>query len=229
MKKEKQSPFEKGLSATKRRLVKVQDQLELTRSRWEDKDIPGAYEAAFGLAEASEKLTLMARVLPAYTGHPLAMKELDRRLAEESPIRMGFTPEGWFCLVIPALLPKKKNSSPAYLRDMLYPAMSRFFRGKPPVRYTNCAIVFRHVYGKDRSERRCRDHDNIEISAVVNAMAHFLLYDDDGLSCPHYYFSSVGDADRTEVLLIPEDDFWNKRHVVKNSEKREVILHETLP
>ena len=229
MKKEKQSLFEKGLAATTRRLTRVQDQLDMTKSLWDAKDMPGSYEASFELAEASEKLTLMARVLPAYTGHPMAMKELDRRLAENMPIRMGFTPEGWFCLVIPALLPKKKNSSPAYMRDMLYPAMSRFFRGKPPVRYTNCAMVFRHVYDKARPERRCRDHDNIEVSAVVNVLAHFLLHDDDGLSCPHYYFSSVGDTDQTEVLLIPEEDFWTKQHVVKNREKREVILLETLP
>lgn len=229
MKKEKQPPFEKGLVATTRRLEKVQNQLALTKSLWDEKDVLGAYEASFGLAEASEKLTLMARVLPAYTGHPQAMKDLDRRLSENMPIRMGYTPEGWFCLVIPALLPKKKNCSPSYLRDMLYPAMSRFFRGKPPVRYTNCTIVFRHVYDKERPERRCRDHDNVEVSAVVNVMAHFLLHDDDGLSCPHYYFSSVGDTDRTEVLLIPEEDFLSKQHVVKNRDKREVILLETLP
>ena len=35
----------------------------------------------------------------------------DKRMEEAVPIEIGFTEEGWFCLRMPILLPRKEKSS----------------------------------------------------------------------------------------------------------------------
>ena len=94
--------------------------------------------------------------------------------------------------VIPTLLPKKQKGSVDYIRDYLYLAMGEFFRGKQPVRYTDCVLIFRHIYRHDRPERRYRDHDNIEVNAVTDVIALYVLFDDSPLHCSHYYCSAPG-------------------------------------
>ena len=53
-----------------------------------------AYAMALKLAEESEKLTLLTRALPAYTGNPRALQDVDAVAAESVPIEAGFTIEG---------------------------------------------------------------------------------------------------------------------------------------
>ena len=54
-----------------------------------------AYAMALKLAEESEKLTLLTRALPAYTGNPRALQDVEAVAAESVPIEAGFTIEGW--------------------------------------------------------------------------------------------------------------------------------------
>ena len=63
-----------------------------------------AYAMALKLAEEIEKLTLLTRALPAYTGNPRALQDVDAVAAESVPIEAGFTIEGWFCIRLPLLL-----------------------------------------------------------------------------------------------------------------------------
>lgn len=136
-----------------------------------------AYAMALKLAEESEKLTLLTRALPAYTGNPRALQDVDAVAAESVPIEAGFTIEGWFCIRLPLLLPKKERGSASYVRGILYPALRNFFQGKAPVRYPESIMIFRHVYEKGRPERRYRDHDNIEINMVSDEVKVFNLVD----------------------------------------------------
>lgn len=106
------------------------------------------YAMAMKLAEESEKLTLLTRALPAYTGNPRALRDVDAVAAESVPIEAGFTIEGWFCIRLPLLLPKKERGSASYIRGILYPALRNFFQGKAPVRYPESIMIFRHVYEK---------------------------------------------------------------------------------
>ncbi len=117
-------------------------------------------------------------------------------LKESIPVNIGFTREGWFALFIPALLPKKSKGNANYYREALYLALDRFFAYKARVRYPKCVLVFRHVYDRSRPERQYRDHDNIEINAVADAVAFFTMKDDHPLCCKHYYCRAVGSADR---------------------------------
>ncbi|MDR3314320.1 MAG: DUF6100 family protein [Oscillospiraceae bacterium] len=199
--------FYERLLEAQRQLQKTQEALYLTLSLENKGQYEAAFEQAFQFAEASEKLTLLARALPAHTGHPKA-KEMIETLVEQSiPVTMGFAPEGWFALRFPALLPRKERGNVDYIRAFLYPAVRRFAQNNPPIQFGNCVLVFRHIYDRERPERLFRDHDNIEVNVVVDILAAYLLRDDAPMQCAHYYCSAAGDADGTEVFIVPRADF----------------------
>lgn len=210
-----QSDFLRAVERARGLLRKAQNELELTGQLSVAGDMAGAFESAFAFADRAERLTLLARALPAYTGHPRAADRAEALLEETIPVEMGFTREGWFCLRIPALLPKKGGGSPSYLRDFLYPAMRRFFAGKPPASYPDCVLIFRHIYDRGRPERAWRDHDNIEVNLVADIVALYLLPDDAPRRCAHYYCSAAGDRDRTEVYVVPCDGLTAWLHAAK--------------
>lgn len=166
-----------------------------------------AYEQALRLEEMAERLVLLTRALPAYTGSGMAKRDMERTMKRCIPVDMGFTAEGWFWLCIPALLPKKGGGSADYIRSFLYPPMKEYFQGKEPVRFTDCVLVYRHVYDRDRPERRMRDHDNIETNMVSDIVAMYVMPDDAPSVCSHYECSVMGEGDHTEVYVIPKTDF----------------------
>ena len=142
------------------------------------KNLPGAEEKLAGsvsAAKLSEGVTLRVRSLPGHTGHPLAREHLRSAIREAVPVELGFTEQGWFCLRMPMLLPRKEKSSRSYLRGFLYPALEEFTAKLEPIRYPNYVMIFRHVYDHRRPRWEYRDHDNIELNAVVDAIAMFLL------------------------------------------------------
>ena len=222
-------PFEIGLETTKKRLEKANKAMKNVEKYLLEKDIEKVFNSAFNFANEAEKLTLLARILPAYTGHPNAAKLIENQMLENAQIKIGFTKEGWFCAMIPTLLPKKSKGSSDFIRDMLYPAMARFFKGKSPVRYTDCVLVFRHVYERSRLERQYRDHDNIETNIVADILALYVLHDDNPLNCSHYYFSAAGDKNETQIFVIPKDEFIDFIYAEKTYERKEVLLYERCP
>lgn len=188
-----------------------------------------AYAMALKLAEESEKLTLLTRALPAYTGNPRALQDVDAVAAESAPIEAGFTIEGWFCIRLPLLLPKKERGSASYIRGILYPALRSFFQGKAPVRYPESIMIFRHVYEKGRPERRYRDHDNIEINMVSDTVAMYVLTDDAPPCCDHFYCSAASTQERTEVYVVPARDFPQWLVLEPLIPDEGVMLHENVP
>lgn len=208
------------------RLVKT---LYAVKTDYADKRIEDALKKSVSAARISESVALKTRALPAYTGHPQAEGMVQKAIEEAVPIEMGFTEKGWFCLRMPILLPRKEKSSRSYLRGLLYPALERFTCGKPKIRYRNCVLIFRHVYDRNRPEREYRDHDNIELNTVVDAIAMFFLVDDTPLECAHFYCSAAGDEERTEVYIVPRADFESWLAMEKCPEKLRKKLHENLP
>jgi len=227
--KENLSPFKREISRAEKQLRKTQESMEATKQKLESGDVDGAYANALFFADAAEKLTLIARQLPAYTGNPQAQKMCNQVIVDNVPVNIGFTAEGWFGVVIPTLLPKKQRGSVDYIRDYLYLAMGEFFRGKQPVRYTDCVIIFRHIYQRDRPERRYRDHDNIEVNAVTDIIALYVLFDDSPLHCSHYYCSASGEENRTEILVVPQRKFGSWISDANTHKNKRVVLLENLP
>ena len=150
-------------------------------------------------------------------------------MLEVVPVKMGFTKEGWFCMQIPALLPKKQKGSVDYIRGLLYPALSNFFRGKQPVRYRDCVVIYRHVYNRNFKERQRRDHDNIEINLTTDAVAMYVLPDDSPRVCEHFYCTAAGDEDRTEVYIVPKSDFQTWQDLEPTFPENGVLLFENPP
>lgn len=173
----------------------------------DEEDRESYFQQALLIEECAEQLTLAARTLPSYIGHPDAETQVEAILKQEIPVEIGYTKEGWFSVRIPMLLPKKSKGSTDYIRSFLYPAMRDFFIEKPPVRYREAVLIYRHVYDRRRPERQMRDHDNIEINMVSDIVAMYVMPDDGPAVCAHYYCSAAAEQERTEVYVVPKGDF----------------------
>lgn len=173
----------------------------------DEEDRESYFQQALLIEECAEQLTLAARTLPSYIGHPDTEAQVEAILKQEIPVEIGYTKEGWFSVRIPMLLPKKSKGSTDYIRSFLYPAMRDFFIEKPPVRYREAVLIYRHVYDRRRPERQMRDHDNIEINMVSDIVAMYVMPDDGPAVCAHYYCSAAAEQERTEVYVVPKGDF----------------------
>ena len=222
-----QSDFMRGVEEAQRRLDRAQEELARTKRLAEQSDMAGAFGSAFAFEATMEKLVLLARVLPAYTGHPKAADLTEQLMLDTIPVTMGFSMRGWFCLRIPALMPKKGTVSPVYIQQYLYPAMRRFFKSKPPTSFQSCVLAYRHVYNRSRPERAYRDHDNIELNMVTDIVTLYLLPDDAPKRCAHYYCSASGVEDRTEVYVIPDARFPDWLAAERTDDLEEEKLYET--
>ena len=219
--------FLKTLDKAEKKIDLMGEQIKNVRFLYDNGKMDEAYEKAMQLEETSEKAVLLTRVLPAYTGKPQACLEIENIIKICTPVEIGFTFEGWFSVRIPALLPKKSAGSADYIRSILYPAMYDFFKTAPPVRYTDCVLIYRHVYDKNRSDRKKRDHDNIEINMASDIVALYVMPDDGPEICTHYYCSAQGCSDRTEIYVIPKKDFILWLSLEKTMPDEGVKLYET--
>ena len=111
-------------------------------------------------------------------------------------------------------------------KGILYPALRRYFAGKPPALYQNCVLAYRHVYCRERPERAYRDHDNIEVNMVTDIITLYLLPDDAPRRCAHYC-SAAGAEDQTEVYVIPTSRFPTWLAAEQANDLEEERLYET--
>lgn len=220
-------PFRKGLVKVERNIRRMEGLAVTARWYWDSENPTAAYEKTLALAETAERTLLTARDLPVCTGAPKAREEVTRISRNCIPVEMGFTGNNWFCIRFPALLPKKETGSAQVVRSFLYPALGEFFQRLPPVRYRDCVLIFRHVYSRDRPERQRRDHDNIEVNMVADAVAFYTMPDDGPLVCARYYCSAAAKSDRTEVYVVPQCDFKYWLAMEAGMPEEGVQLHDT--
>ena len=222
-------PFTQALARIEKMLEAMIKRVELIGQLDTERQWDYLQEQLLRLEYQSERFTLLTRALPCYTGFRNATQKVEQVIHDVVPVEMGFTDEGWFCLRIPMLLPKKGRGSVQYLRGFLYPEMSRFFDGRSGTRYGPAVMIFRHVYDRACPERRYRGHDNIEINLVADTVALFTLPDDSPKYCSHYYCSASADCERTEVYVVPEKEFplWFAQQ--KSIPDGGVLLHEKAP
>lgn len=203
----RKSAFETALAKVERKSRQLVQELQAVRSQAASGNIVRAYDMALHAEDTSERLTLLMRSLPVYTGNPMAGTDAAEVTKVNIPLEIGYTNRGWFVLRMPMLLPKKEAGSADYIRSFLYPAMKEFFGKSYPVKFTDCVLVYRHVYDTHRPERAYRDHDNIELNMVTDIVALYVMEDDAPLRCRHYYCSAAGMTERTEVYVVPREEF----------------------
>lgn len=225
---ETRKPFIMTLDKIDELLKKQRELSAIIRTKYNNGNVGEALTLALKFEEASEKMVLLTRVLPACTGCPNINLAVESVVEKSIPVEIGFTTENWFSVRIPALLPKKTEGSADYIRSYLYPAMRTFFTNKSPIRYKNCVLIYRHVYDITRPEREKRDHDNIEVNMVSDIIAMYVMPDDGPSICSHYYCSSSGTQDRTEVYVVPKDEFAMWLITEKAMPDKGVKLYETM-
>lgn len=203
----KKSRFEECLETVERRYKRLGKQLEDVRMFLGGRFEAQMYDTSLAAERTCERLTLLMRALPAYTGHPRARDHVERIIRQTIPVTIGFTEQGWLHVRMPILLPKKEAQSRDYIRSFLFPAVGDFAHTLPPIRYRDCILIYRHVYDRERPERHWRDHDNIEINVATDCIAFYFMPDDSPHFCRHYYCSAAGIQERTEVYIVPRADF----------------------
>ena len=218
--------FQETVRKTRRLLGSIVKDFETMDQMCDENLDEEAFRLSFGAHRNICKLFNLGKSLPAMSGDPAADNERNAIIAEEVPVEMGFTEEGWFLARIPMLLPKKDGGNVDHLRTMLYPAFRRYFNERPVAeKFSKCVLIYRHVYDRERSERQYRDHDNIELNFVTDTVALYVMEDDAPLKCEHFHCSAPGSEERTEVYVVPQTDFmkWYGIHVEIPDEGMKIV------
>lgn len=157
----------------------------------------------------SEKIVNNARLMPIDTGTPGIQEEITQNILQENQIKIEYlNNNSWFHVKIPSLLPKKEKGNPSFIRATLQIALKKYFNENPKIKIKEpSTIIFKHNYSIERPEREYRDHDNIELNAVVDMITLFVLIDDSPLKLRHYYYSCIEETDSTDIYIIPNSDF----------------------
>ena len=125
--------------------------------------------------------------------------------------------EGWYKIVLPGLLPKRRSGSCTLLTAPLAAVLAEFDKAYPIRRLRNCVVCFRHLYSADLPERMARDHDNIEVKQVLGVIADRFLTDDNGLLCSNLYTSALAENEGTEIYVMPPESLsqWLDLHPIQ--------------
>lgn len=175
------------------------------------------------IAALAAKITLLTRELPALMGNPETSAAVEAAVRAANPVEVGFTEDGWFLVKMQPLARNKEYANKEYIRGVLYPALERFWKEKEPVRYGKSIMIFHHVYDREQPEDRFRDYGTSEGKIAADVVAMYVLTDDSPSHCSHFHCSTPGTTPRTEVYVVPQEDFslWLK--------KLETLLDEGLP
>ena len=209
-----QSQFAKDVKKAQRLLKKATDIVDTMLSKINNNISDNIVADAIEYENTTEQIVNAARLLPMHTGNPAAKADNINRIIENTNVVLERNND-YFYIKIPTLLPKKEKGNPEYIRTTLDAAFKKYRAQHNVERYMEkVVLVFKHCYSKDRCYREYRDHDNIEINAVVDIVALYLLEDDAATKCNHYYCSAEKESDCTEVYIVPIDNFckWLKNN-----------------
>ena len=154
----------------------------------------------------SHRIVLRNRELGLAADDPVVRKVSETILADDAPVEIGFSGEGWFVVRMAPLARTRDTACKEYIRGMIFPAMRRFFADKPAVRFPACTIVYRHVYDRVLPASHRRDYDNVEVKLVTDAVAMYVMVDDSPHYCRMYHCAASGAESRTEVYVMPQED-----------------------
>ena len=209
----KDSQFAKDVYVADKLLKDAQKSLDKIKSFIDNNNREEAINESFKYEIISEKIVNNARIIPITSGRINAKNQILDIIIEENKVEVGYMDNGWFKIRIPSLLPKKEKGNPSYIRATLDAAMKKYFEINKRNRFEeNCVFIVKHNYSEERSSREYRDHDNIELNAVMDTVALYVLIDDAPMKCRHYYCSAIDKTDNTEIFIVPNKDFveWLK-------------------
>jgi len=153
-----------------------------------------------------------------YSTTNISWQELLVNVADELGICVT-DDDGIINITIPCLMPHRRKKQMGLITAPLSAALERFILEKPPdscfERFEHCVICITHVYDKILyGKGRKRDHDNIEVKGIIDAINTFLLTDDNESLCDIYSSSELSDQDITRISIMKRDMFpgWVLRY-----------------
>ena len=109
---------------------------------------------------------------------------------------------------LPRLLDKRdKWRSMEFLLDPFTAAMEKWARENILPRYERCTVCFTHVYMRGTPIRMIRDADSMEVKRYLDAVASFLMLDDNGLLCDVHSTAELGDGNYTRITVMEQSRF----------------------
>lgn len=173
----------------------------------------GRYAEAVEQASlCGEKLTGKLRRMALDSAvNPEKQRDYGRKLIKSHGISIQYE-ERILTVKLPFLLPHRKHKYTDYIYQPLFLAMEnwcgeRMQEGLEVPAYGKAVICFCHIYEREQSGIKIRDHDNIEEKQVVDALGTFFLESDGGFYLDTYHTSCMGSGDRTEVCLMERTRF----------------------
>lgn len=112
-------------------------------------------------------------------------------------------------IILSELLPKRLKRDELRDVDMEMrtygKAINDAFVQTPVSRFSEKVVLcFRHIY---TSKKEMRDHDNMEMKAVIDTIAVNVLRDDGPMDCAYYIDYEMGEYKHTEIDVVPESKF----------------------
>lgn len=176
-----------------------------------DEDILPALTAALKYAEraAIEVRHLCHNLYPVPT---LEIKEAIPVPGEAAVTEYGMT------ITIPRLLPARGKDG-GYIRA----AIADLFRDRPRTFLRDVVVAVEQQYDKGLPPRRWRDHDNVELTSLLNELSLWVLSGDDPRTMDLFQFATKTAQNCTVIHIIYRSNFpdwvanvWGKNHKIAN-------------
>lgn len=176
-----------------------------------DGDILSALTAALKHAEDA---AIAARQLcqQLYPVPPPEIKDAMPVPGEISATEYGMT------VTIPCLLPARGKYS-GYIRSTI----ADLFRDRPRTFLRDVVVAVEQQYSEDLPPRRWRDHNNVEITSLLNELSLWVLGGDDPQTMDLFQFATKQEQNRTVIHIIHRSKFldwvvnvWGKNRKIAN-------------
>lgn len=208
--------FEQILKSVNKSHKDISKSLNLLESFKSSCDYEKVISESLHLAKISENLTEATRLLPIFTGCPTIKSNIDKIIIDGFNVKID-TKKEFVHIHCNSLLPKKESGRAGYVRASMVTAFDEYQK-KYNIKIINEPVVLVFIHNYARKERMWRDHDNIEVNVVVDAIALYFLSDDTSKLCDHLYFSREANEDGTDIYIVKQVDFinWLKEYYKKN-------------
>lgn len=176
-----------------------------------DEDILPALTAALKYAErAAIEVRHLCRNF--YPVPPPVLKEVIPVPGEAASTEYGMT------ITIPRLLPARGKGN-GYIRATI----AELFRDRPRTFLRDVVVAVEQHYSEDLPPRRWRDHDNVELTSLLNELSLWVLGGDDPQTIDLFQFATEAEQNCTVIHIVHRfklrkwiEEVWGKNHKIEN-------------
>lgn len=177
------------------------------------------------LVAKTEKLTCMVRKL-AVDSFVSSNETVMRKATEIQGIQAQKNGEV-LEIEIPFILPKKKLRNSKFISDPLFYVLNTKVQ-EDNFRIRERAVVcFVYTYSGTNTRLTARDYDNLESKKILDVIALFALQDDGAEFCDIFHKMERGEKDKTNIYVMPERCFWERKYAHRNGTAFEDKTHDT--